>query len=376
MARACRAMFERLDDVATRITDAIVAEIPEFGPGSPFDADDVRRSVSHTSADFLQGVASNRSPRPDEIAFRRHLGRRGAALGFPLEPLLVSYQIGYRELWSMLVEEVVAVGGDAPMLLLRGGSILWERLQVTSASVAEGHREETARLVALGMRTAAAFFEAVVEDPASDRCLSLVYELGLRPDATCVALSIGDRDPLDKTARAFIDSLRAAGDAVISGIYRGHTAVLCQAPAEDAVRAAVAAADGALVIGVGRCVEGLEGCRRSLAEAELAREVAVIEGGPCRFEDHWLSALGLHHRGSVEPMLRAGIDAAKANAHLVDAVRAFADSGFQITDAARQLHLAPSSFRYRLTRWRELTGWDPWTHDGLTRSLLALQLAR
>lgn len=54
---------------------------------------------------------------------------------------------------------------------------------------------------------------------------------------------------------------------------------------------------------------------------------------------------------------------------------AFAEADTSITHCARTSHLHANTVVYRLGRWRELTGWDPRTFSGLTRSIAACVLA-
>jgi len=67
-------------------------------------------------------------------------------------------------------------------------------------------------------------------------------------------------------------------------------------------------------------------------------------------------------------------EAIAARPLLAEAVHAFVKHGYSVTAGARVLHLHPNTVKYRLDRWRELTGWDPWAPDGLTKSLLSLRL--
>ena len=39
---------------------------------------------------------------------------------------------------------------------------------------------------------------------------------------------------------------------------------------------------------------------------------------------------------------------------------------------AESLDLHANTVKYRLSRWQEITGWDPRTLDGLMRSLISL----
>ena len=65
---------------------------------------------------------------------------------------------------------------------------------------------------------------------------------------------------------------------------------------------------------------------------------------------------------------------AEEHSHLMDAVRAFARSGFSVSAAARDIHLHANSVTYRLDRWQHLTGWDARTLDGLMKSMVSLEL--
>jgi hypothetical protein len=371
VAELCEALFGRLDLVTGRVNAAITSEIPEFAPArSAFSAEDLRWSTGRNTASFLKGIAEHRAPSDDEVSFRRLIGRRSAVRGFPLQPLVASFHIAYRELWSLMVEEAARVGGRAPMMLLSGGSTIWQWMHATTTAVADGYNEETARREAFATRTAAHFVETLSDDPSSDECRSLAAELGFAVDeAFRVFALIGDVAPVD-TAQALAAALRVRGAVAVSS-QRGRTAVVV-AQGVESLDDAVASTDTPIGIGLER--RGLEGARASLLEAERALDVALVRGGVCRFEDDWLPAIGLAFRGSLEQMLSDGVGVAASKPHLAEAVRTFAGSGFSVAEGARTLRVSQNSFRYRLTRWRALTGWDPWTHDGLTRSLMALAM--
>jgi PucR-like helix-turn-helix protein len=369
VAEVCRSVFAELPGVAEHIINAIVRDVPEYRPEvSPFTPEDLLRSVSRTIAEFLQGVAENRVPSEEELAFRRHIGRRSAILGFPIQPSVASYQVGYRELWALLVERAMQAGDPAPMLLLRAGSTVMQRLQAVTAAVVEGHQEELARREAQEMRTAGAFLEAVIEDPTSDQTHSFARQLRLDPDGRFRAIALGETNVSLDPVRTIIADLQASG-VVFTGIYGRVLLIVCQGVDVYRIDAALAGSPA----GIGREGYGLEGCRVSLSEAQLALDLATVRDQPCRFDQRWLSALALRHRNSIEPMLVAGVLLAGRKPHLADAVRSFARSRFSVTDGARNLHVSPSTFRYRLMRWKQLTGWDPWTHEGLTRSLIAFE---
>jgi DNA-binding PucR family transcriptional regulator len=49
---------------------------------------------------------------------------------------------------------------------------------------------------------------------------------------------------------------------------------------------------------------------------------------------------------------------------------------YSVSACARQLHIHPNTARYRLDRWKALTGHDVETLAGLAASVTALELAR
>jgi hypothetical protein len=320
-------------------------------------------------------VAENRVPTQQEIDFQRYIGRQSVALGCPLHALIAAYHIGYRELWPLLVEQAVAVGGDAPLLLLGGGTTIWERIHATTNALTEGYTEVLAQQEAMAMRTTSQLVEAVLADPASDECRELAMEAGFDPDADFVALSVIGPVSSFETARTVVGSLRRRGVVASSAQRARVVVVLCQGANPQVLDEALAEAAPDAPIGVGTQALRLDGARVSLHESERALELAQRRGRPCLFERDWLMASVMSQSDSVERLLAHGTSLAREKPHLADAVREFARSSFSIAEGARRLGVSHTSFRYRLSRWEELTGWDPWTFDGLSRSLVSLELA-
>lgn len=376
VAGICRAVFRDLPHVTNRINAAITQEIPEFAPAeSVFTARDLAWTTSRNTASFLRGIAENRGPTADEMAFRRMIGQRSALRGFPFQPLIASFHIAYRELWSMMVEHAAAIGGRAPMMLLGEGSTIWRWMHATTSSIGEGYNQETARREAFATRAAAHLIDAIAQDPASDECASLAIELGFRPQARFRMLALVGPIASVDTAESIASAIRRRGGVTVSAQRGRNAVILTQGAALDLIDESLPRRDDPAPIGVGLERHGLQGASASLIEAERALALAVLRGGVCRFEDDWLPAIALAHRDSIEPMFESGIQTATFKPHLADAITAFARSGYSVAEGARSLRLSQNSFRYRLTRWRSLTGWDPWTHDGLTRSLIALEFS-
>lgn len=373
VADVCRAMFDERDAITEHINDQIRHEIAEFEErSSVISRSDIAWSTGGGVVNFLRGVAECQPAREENLEFQRLVGRRSAMRGLPLQPLIAAYEVGFRELWSILAHR--SSGGPAATLLLERGSIVWQRLVETTTAVAEGYKQEVARREAFESTATAHFLEALGQDPGSDEAASLARELGFDPDGTFQVVALGGPIAVSDIARSLAAAVQERG-AHASSTQRGRTAVVIMQQVDEALLdAALDAIPPTTAVAVGGTSAGLSGARLSFVEAERALELAVARKDICRFDDEWLLASLMAHRASVERVLSPGLSAA-AKQHLADALRAFARSGFSVAESARLLAVSPNSLRYRLTRWRALTGWDPWTFDGLSRSLLALDVA-
>jgi sugar diacid utilization regulator len=124
------------------------------------------------------------------------------------------------------------------------------------------------------------------------------------------------------------------------------------------------------IAGAGLPRGGLAGAAESLIDAERALALAERRGEMVHFDQDWLMATLLPQAARLAPLARA--TAAEDHPHLAEAVRAYAHHHFSITASAEALHVHANTVKYRLTRWQEITGWDPRTLDGLMRSLVSL----
>jgi hypothetical protein len=375
VATVCSLVFADLALVVERINDAVTSEVADFKqPGSVFTRDDMRWSTGRNVAGFLRSLADHRPPTDPEQSVRRRVGEMSAQRGVGLQPLIASFHIAYRELWSTLVERAKEVGGDAPLVLLGGGATIWERMHASISELTEGYNAELARRETLEMRTTSALLDAITDDASSDDARTFAVELGFRPDEAFRALTVLGPVASVDTARILVASITRQG-GVAASTQRGRAAaVLVQRTDDAALEHALAEIAAETPVGIGNIAEGLEGARSSLVEAEQALQLASLRGGPSRFADDWILTLTLAHRGSVERLLRDGIRTGVSHPHLAEAVRVFAEADLSIAEGARRMRLSQNSFRYRLNRWQQLTSWDPRTFDGLARSVTALAL--
>ena len=115
------------------------------------------------------------------------------------------------------------------------------------------------------------------------------------------------------------------------------------------------------------------GIRESLTDAQQVLELPDRDPDVRTFERSWPLTMLFRDRARMQTLLKPGVVAAREHPHLAAVVAAFAQSQYSISATARALHIHPNTARYRITRWRELTGWDLFTVRGLLSSLAALQ---
>ncbi|HEX9696080.1 MAG TPA: helix-turn-helix domain-containing protein [Actinomycetota bacterium] len=374
VAEVCRAMFEERAQITEHINDRIRREIEDFEErSSVISRSDISWSTGGGVVNFIRGVAECRPADDDNLEFQRLVGRRSAMRGLPLQPLIAAYEVGFRELWSLLARR--ATGGPAAALLLEHGSIVWQRLVETTTAVAEGYKHEIARREAFESTATAHFLEALGQDPDADDVAVLAGKLGFDPAGDFQVVTLGGPISVSDVARSLAADIQARGALAVS-TQRGRTAVvITQGMAPDVLDSVLEQVPPTTAVAVGGTGQRPSGALLSFVEAERALELAVARKNVCRFDDEWLLASLMTHRASVRRVLAPGIAIANVNPHLVHALRAFARSGFSVTESARMLAVSANSLRYRLTRWRTLTGWDPWIFDGLSRSLLAIDIA-
>jgi sugar diacid utilization regulator len=210
-------------------------------------------------------------------------------------------------------------------------------------------------------------------DVESDQIAAIATSLGfdVRGAFTAVAFDLagGRLDVAERVAAAV-----RTGPGVRHSVSRGGSLYLLTQG--TAVRALLDATDHMqplVGVGIGANRLGLRGAHLSLGDAERALALAVRRGVPCEFTVDWLPATLLVSAPRLTEMLGPATGLCARERQLAETVRAFATS-FSQSAAARELGVHVNTVAYRLTRWQELTDWNPRTFDGLARSLVALEL--
>ncbi|MEX2503313.1 MAG: helix-turn-helix domain-containing protein [Egicoccus sp.] len=363
----------RLADLADRITDDVLVEIDAYRSGL-VPRQDLYRSVFRNVEATLTGLAERRAPRPDELRVRSELGSRRALQGMPVDAVIQAYHVGYRELWLALVDAVPADQPQTANQLLTAATLVWQWVHEVTDVLADAHASTVRSLEARAVGARQRFVELLVGgDLDGEEVPRLAGSLSFDPTGPFVVsvLRVGGDDLDAVELQHAVDALPGRHAAVARGAQ-----IVCVSQAVEAADVVAAAravfADAAIAVGSPRT--GLRGARASLTDAELTLTV-TDDGATATFEEAWLWATLAGAGERLRPLLADGAAAADRHAHLAEAVRAFAQAGFSVSQAGRDLDLHANTVAYRLDRWAELTGWDPRTFAGLSRSLAALRLA-
>lgn len=370
VADIARRVLTDIDPLVDRITDAVFEEITPYR-ADLVPRDDLRGSVLRNLEALVAGLAERRAPTAQERDVRRELGTRRALQGVAVDAVIKAYHVGYRELWQALVAALPPGDEEATTKLLSAATIVWQWVHEVTDAIAAAHAATTRTLEARAVGARQRFVELLVAgDLGGSEARRLVRALDLDHaggfQVLIIRTTADDLDAVD--LQHGLDALpgrhavAARGAVVIvvvqdSDIEEVATTLRRRVP------------DGSIAIGSER--PGLPGARASLEDAEQTAAITA-SGQVVRFEDAWLWATLAGADDRLSRLLAPGRNVADEHPHLVAAVQAFAAAGFSVSAAARGLGLHANTVGYRLDRWRELTGWDPRSFAGLTRSVAAL----
>lgn len=371
IAAICREINRGLANSVRDTVDAIRSEVDLYRHSS-VPRDDLIRSVERNLETLLLGIAERRSPTPAEIEARSVLGSRRAHQGFPIDALLQAYHVGYRDLWKRFLK--YTDNEEVSHLLLGAASTMWEWTHQVTDAIGRAHAETSHLLAVKAAGVRHRFLELLLTGEVDSESLRTVSgTLGFDTRGVFRATVIMDADADDTLVPRFqaeLHLLQGNHQAIPHG---AKLVVMSQGGDQAEFRQAVPRLYPDAVVGLGLARPGLDGARLSVGDAERAAELSN-ESGIHAFDESWLWAVLLRESDRLEAFLDEGRRVARENPSVAETVQAYAASGFCVSVAARQLHVHPNTATYRLDRWRELTGWDPRSFDGLARSLAALRM--
>lgn len=365
----------RLDELVEHIVECIGREIPSYVGDASVPREDLLVSVYRNIEMMLVGIAEHRGPNQDEVTVRRELGSRRASQGLPVGSLIQAYHVGYRELWQALVRELDADDTETATQLLTAATTVWQWVHEITDAITEAHLQTTRSQEANVIGARQRFTELVVSgDLEADEVVTLATSIGFDPEGQ-FRVAIGRAKALDGTEarrlQVALDTCRGVHAAVARG---PQLIVISQDGDADEVSRHLLATLPDAAYGLGLERDGVAGARTSMGDAERAVGVAP-QGGVASFEDEWLWATLLRAAPRLYEVLALGADTAVEHPHIAETVTAFAEAQFSVSETARRLNIHANTVAYRLERWHALTGWDPRTFPGLTRSIAALRLS-
>ncbi|SEB42837.1 PucR family transcriptional regulator [Rhodococcus jostii] len=359
----CRSAIERLPEWAPRVVDSIRTEIREYA------AVPLQQHIGHVlmlQEKLLRALMETRGPNADDLERAANLGRLRASQGISMEAVIGGYHVSDRELWKLLD----GVAETAPQRALLPGlaTIMWETIGPVSAAIADAHAAATHSAQARDLRLRYRLADLLVAGIVTSETNVLSDTLGFSCADDFTALLV--RPAKTETVTPLVDSGR--GGAVLCAQLDLHDSVLvlCQDRNISDLVNRIRVALPSCVIGAGMHRNGLRGAVDSIQDARLCVRLASAAQPVQHFESAWLAATMVAAGDRLGGLAAAGSEAARAHPHLPETVITYANSGFSTATTAEKLAIHPNTVAYRLDRWRDLTGWNPRTLDGVTRTLL------
>jgi hypothetical protein len=372
IAAICREIRRNLSTSVRDAVDAIRSEVDLYRH-CPVPRDDLIKSVERNLEMLLIGIAERRGPTPAELEARGALGSRRAHQGFPIDALLQAYHVGYRDLWKRFLK--YTDDENVSHLLLGAASTMWEWTHQITDAIGRAHAETTHVLAVRAASVRHRFLELLLTDEIdSDALRTVCGTLGFDARGAFHATVVMDAASDEAVPRFQVELNLLQGNH--QAIPHGSRLVVISQGGDPAeLRNAITRLYPDAVVGIGLTRPGLPGARLSVGDAERVADLGTAPR-TYAFDDNWLWAVLLRESDRLDAFLQQGRRVARDNPSVAETVEAYAVSGFNVSVAARQLHVHPNTATYRLDRWRELTGWDPRSFNGLVRSLAALRLNR
>ncbi|MEV3903824.1 helix-turn-helix domain-containing protein [Mycobacterium sp. NPDC050551] len=354
-----------LPALTDRMVEAVIAEVPAFA----LAAQESWRPVIYASADQLltalieqlRGAVdpeASATPMQEVLDTAYGFGRREARQGRPTEVQLAAYRIGVREIWREWSALAVrhGVGSDEVSVFAETSFAYLDRI---SAAGVAGHADELARLGLARERHRERLVRALLRQGSADELRRAAEEAAWTPSQTLTAVALPYRH---HESGGFITAdprtLEVPDDAIelprgmrmflVSGV--GGTA---RAPFLDSV-----AGTGAVVGPVRPWMQAHSSIRRVKRAAEIqpAQPAALLD------TDQILVALVVSADAEALNDLRArtltpleGFPAA-TRARLADTLRSWLLHHGRRDEIAADLHVSPSTVRYRLRQLRDVYG--------------------
>jgi hypothetical protein len=387
----------RVGEIGVLLAERYRVEIPDYGllSSRAFENDLVTMAI--TNLEELVADVRAGSPVPEERLERfRASAVRRANQGVSIHALLHAYRLWGRTAWEEILRAVdVGDPRECIAALAMAGRVMSHVDTVSAAVVAAyldaiagvGHERDVIRRDLLEVlisgqaasESARRKAMALNFDAYSDHVVVLARAVGR---ASLSGSALHDALGLVRT------HLRPDTDSLLVGVRDDELVALypvggrpeCKVLERQAQE--LAAALDSFCVGIGRRHDGVQGIGRSYAEAQEALDIAISTGVAGRAIGFGDVALDHIVRSSVhsEALLADILTPIREydqerRANLMATLRAYFDTGFNLTRSAATLNVHPNTVVYRLRRIAELTGRDATDPNDLLLLVLGLKLA-
>jgi sugar diacid utilization regulator len=399
-------LAQRRDEIVGRMVERYRDEIPDYRLA---DDDYLFADVYRVSGDnldvLLAELGIGRVPAGQDVATTREGAARRVRQGISLEAFLRAARLWSHTLWDAVLEVTDPAEPEEREAALEIVRHILRQTDTFSTVAGQAYIDEVqAQWSDREVVTREMLDGLVCGQGDSERIQRLARSIRLRLAGTYVAVLARGGDELAQetpdqplAARAALRRiveaarlhLRPRGGASVVGMRHGEvvalypvdgTADLARIEAQAAAYAVALAADD-VAVGIGGLHAGLPGVARSYCEARDAVEIAVgtgIRGRPIVFDDVLIDQMvrsSPHADRILETTLHPLLDYDRDHqSGLVATLKAYVESGFNLTRTAEILSVHANTVVYRLRRIRELTGRDPREPSDLLLLFFGLKL--
>lgn len=401
-----RRLSAQVDELGLRMVERYREEIVDYRHADDeFLYGEVLAITVDNMRTLLASIEHDRDTTVDDLEATRTGAGRRVHQGVTLESFLHAARLWGQLLWeAVLATARIDVPEDREAALQIATRLL-RHLDLMSTAAAQGYLNEVQTVWSDREVVRRDMLEALVSGKGdSERVRRLATSLKLRlADNYVVIVARGEEPPAEEehdqplatrvALRRIVDSarshLRPAIGSLLVGMRQGEVVALY--PVRDRAEmetvleqcsalARLLAGDG-VSFGMSGCRDGLAAIAQSYGEARDAVEIAAgtgTRGRPILFDEVLIDQLvrSSPHadrilEGTVEPLLAYD---AERQVDLVPTLRAYVESGFNLTRSAELLSVHPNTVVYRLRRIKELSGRDPHDANDLLLLFLGLKL--
>src|SRR5258708_2904318 len=368
MRRVGEALAGRYAEIGQAIADRVFEDIPGYGTAAPELIADLRAGATATAEVLARTFAEGSTLRREDLAFLREVAGRRVHQGISLEEFTHAYRVALLAIWDACADEASRLGisREAGFMLARSAI---DAIDTITTQAAEAYLHEETRLRTQSGRAARDLVERLIQGQPLDPGRRHPAAPGLDP--TGQLLTVVGR--VEQTTLAVGDALQLARDALeenmslgtvrpLATIRHGELVLISAGTSAGAKIASVRAArqrtieehDIDVRYGLSVPSQGFASVQQAYREATLSLSYTSASRPIVSLDE--LSALECALIGATATT--KAIIASKGNnlralsredlAAAVETIHAFSDATLNVAKAAEQMHVHPTTVRYRL----------------------------